>query len=295
MKRFFIFTFASLCAVCSHMDAQESTANKDTCYWKYSGIGGINLSQSALVNWSKGGENSASTNFYFNGSMAYTKKHWAWDNDFVFDYGLTFSEQNKWRKNIDKISFASKLGYSINKKWYYSMLIDFNSQLAKGYNYPNKDHYTSKLMAPAYSNLAFGIDYKPNDAYSFFMSPTTVRTTFVLDDSLSNIGAFGVDKTKKTKIQVGAYFKASAKKNLMENVDMISKLDLFTPYDKDFGNVDINWDLLLSFKINKLLTTTLNTTLRYYDKEHFINSEGENKGPKIQFKEILGMGFAYKF
>lgn len=278
--------------------AQETI--KDTSYWKLSGITGVNFSQTALVNWVAGGENSVATNLYLNGSLNYAKDKWAWNNDLALEYGIVHSEEYGWMKNADKISFTSKLGYQINKRWYYSFLGDFNSQFAKGYKYPNKDNWLSNFMAPAYSNIALGIDYKPNDAFSFFFSPATARFTFVLDDSLSNIGAFGVDPGDKVKIEAGTLLKASMKKTVMENVDVISNFSAFTPYSEDFGNVDINWEMMASFKINKLLTATLNTTLRYYDREHYVKvtdeyPNGIDKGPKIQFKEIFGLGLAYKF
>ncbi len=276
------------------VSAQE-TAPKDTSYWKLSGITGINLSQSALVNWVAGGENSVATNFYLNGSLNYAKDKWAWDNSLAVEYGIIYSDEYDWRKNADKISFTSKWGYQINKKFYYSLLGDFNTQFAKGYNYPNTENYLSTFMAPGYSNFALGIDYKPNDNYSIFISPITARLLFVQDDSLSKAGAFGITPGDKFQAEAGALLKASMKKTIMENVDVISKLDMFTPYNDRFGNVDINWEILFSLKINKFLTTTLNTTLRYYDKEHYISSDGVDEGPKVQFKEILGLGIAYRF
>ncbi len=303
----FGFYFQQLYAQVQHLEVTAKDAAgklqnitpKDTASgWKLDGITGINFGQAALVNWSAGGENTISGNFYLNGSLDYTKEKWSLDNDLVLNYGLIYSDENRWRKNADKISLSSKLGYKINKHWHYAFMIDFNSQFAKGYNYPNTVDYISTFMAPAYFNAALGFNYKPNEHYSLFISPITARTTFVLDDTLSHQGAFGMDIDQKIKVEPGAYLVATAKQNVMQNVDIISKLDMFTPYNSDFGNVDINWDLLVSFKINKLFTATLNTTLRYYDREHYIeliNGEKIDRGPKIQFKEIFGIGFAYNF
>ncbi|MDR2935906.1 MAG: DUF3078 domain-containing protein [Rikenellaceae bacterium] len=273
-------------------DAQTA---KDTSYWKLTGITGLNFSQAALVNWSAGGENSMALNVYLNGSLNYARDKWAWDNTLVLEFGETYAEEYDWRKNADKIAFTSKLGYQINKKWYYSLLGDFNSQFAKGYKYPNTDRYISTFMAPAYANVAFGIDYKPNDRFSLFMSPATAHGLFVRDDSLSRAGAFGITPGDRFRLDAGAMAKATLKQTIMTNVDLISALDLFTPYNRGLGNVDVNWEMLFSFKINKALTATLSTTLRYYDKEHFIDGDGMEKGPRIQFKELLGLGVAYRF
>ena len=77
----------------------------------------------------------------------------------------------------------------------------------------------------------------------------------------------------------------------MENVNQIINVDFFIPYNKQFGNVDMNWDVL----INKYLNATLNTTLKYDNDVKTINDEGEKRGAKVQFKDILGIGVAYNF
>ena len=261
------------------------TVQGDASGWKLSGITGVNFGQVALENWSAGGENSMSGNFYLNGTLDYAKNKWLWNNSLGLEYGLIYSEENDWRKNADKISFASKIGYQINPKWSYAFMIDFNSQFANGYNYPNRDNYISTFMAPAYSNLALGFNYKPNDKYALFLSPITARMTFVLNDSLSHAKAFGMDEDQKFRIEPGAYVVATTKQTLMENVEIISKLDMFTPYNDRFGHIDVNWEMLINFKINKLLTANLSTTVRYYEDEI----------KKVQFKEIFGLGFAYNF
>ena len=71
--------------------------------------------------------------------------------------------------------------------------------------------------------------------------------------------------------------------------------ELFTPYDKDFGNIDVNWDMMIAFKINKFLTTTLTTNLIYDDDIKTRESEGNKQGAKVQFREVLGFGLAYSF
>lgn len=180
---------------------------------------------------------------------------------------------------------------------------DFKSQFYKGYNYPDKDNYISNFFAPAYSTISVGFEYRPNTSYSVYLSPVAGKMTFVLDDSLSNVGAFGVEVGDKFKAELGASLKARAEKKIMENVNVISTLDLFTAYDDSFGNVDVTWDVLVSMKINKYLTATLNTTLKYDDdvssvKVHNKGTDNETKeirGPKVQFKEMFGLGIAYNF
>ena len=57
----------------------------------------------------------------------------------------------------------------------------------------------------------------------------------------------------------------------------------------------MNWDVLINMKINKYLNATPNTTLKYDNDVKTINDEGEKRGAKVQFKDILGIGVAYNF
>ena len=256
-----------------------------TSGWKYFGISGLTFGQTSLQNWAAGGNNTVSGNFVFNASMNYLKDKFFWDNNLAFEYGLVYSSSTDWMKAADKMNLTSIAGRNISKTLSISALLNFYSQFAKGYNYPDKERYISNFMAPAYLDLALGVSFKPNKNYSVFISPISERAIFVLNDSLSNIGAFGVKPGKKTKFEPGAYVLASTSQTLITNLNLISTLDLFTPYTKDFGHIDVNWNILLNYKINKLLTANLNTTLRYYEKEI----------RKVQFKEIFGIGITYKF
>ena len=287
---FCIFFMAPVCIQAQGARNPASTlsgyATKDTIPgWKHSGIAGITFGQTSLNNWAAGGDNTVTGNFILNASANYLKDKWFWDNNLLLEYGMIYSSAYDWQKATDKINFKSVAGRKFSDKWSVSFLVNFYTQLAKGYKYPDTEQYISAFMAPAYADAALGFTCKPNAHYSLFISPLAERAVLVLNDSLSSAGNFGVEPGKKVKWETGFYLTASAKKTIGENFSLISSLDLFTPYNKNFGKIDMNWNLLLNYKINKLLTATLNTTLRYYDAEI----------QKLQFKEILGLGLTYTF
>jgi Protein of unknown function (DUF3078). len=263
--------------------------------WDLNGVTGVNISQTTLVNWSAGGENSMAGNVYLNGSLKHKNGDWLWVNTLVLEYGLSKIESQGSRKTNDNIDFSTQLGYSISDKWFFTGMGSFKTQFYNGYNYPDKDNYISKFMAPAYSNLSLGAEFRPKSNYSLFISPASGKFTFVQDDLLSDLGAFGVTPGDKFRAEFGAYFKARAEQKVMENVSLISTVDLFTAYNDTFGDVDVNWDVLISMKINKYLSASLNTTLKYDNDIKTFDDEGNQRGAKIQFKEILGVGFAYSF
>lgn len=299
MKRLLFISVLIFCVAV--VNAQDDKTKLEDGKWYLKGVTGLNLSQTALSNWSAGGESSIAGTAYLNGTLTRKSGNWLWGNALALEYGLTDTETQGTRKVSDKIDFTTQLGYSTNNKWFYTVMGDFKSQFAKGYNYSDagRSEYISKFMAPGYSNISLGIEYRPNTVYSIYFSPSAGKLTFVQDDYLSGLGSFGVDPGDKFKAEFGAYLKGRFQKKIMENVELISTADFFTAYNKSFGNIDVNWDLLVSMKINKFLSATVNTTLKYDDdvKTIKIDDDGtETKwGPRVQFKEMLGIGLAYNF
>ena len=197
-------------------------------------------------------------------------------------------------KSSDKIDFNSKIGYATGKHWNYTLLLNFKSQFAPGYNYPNTDAAISRFLAPAYINLALGMDYKKNDI-SLFISPATGKFTVVADDSLSMAGAFGVDPGKKFRSEFGAMLKFNAKTEVVKNVTAQTKLDLFSNYFHNPQNIDIDWSVLINMKINEFLSANLITQLIYDDDVKILDPDTGKSAPRVQFMEMFGLGLSAKF
>ena len=209
-------------------------------------------------------------------------------------------------KTDDKIDFLSKYGREAFKNFFYAALLNFKTQMAPGYNYPNDSVKISNFFAPAYLVGALGMDYKPNGYFSAFVAPLTAKFTFVNDTSLSNAGAFGVTPGEKMKSEFGGYLRVIFSKNdfkneLLKNVSFTTKIDLFSNYLDKPQNIDVNWETQIAMKVNKYLSVNFNTQLLYDDNTKIKvdrNNDGvldPNPGSRIQFKEILGVGFSYKF
>ena len=293
MKRIYIVMLFAALATITY--AQTDDKGYQEGAWVLKGVTGLNMSQTAMANWSAGGENSIAGNAYLNASLTHKKGNWLWVTNMVLDDGLSKTKSQGMRKSSDKIGLATQLGYSTDNVWFYTLMGDLNTQFAKGYDYPDKEHQISNFFAPAYSNIALGMEWRPKSNYSLLLSPVSTKMTFVTDDYLSDLGAFGVDPGDHFKIEGGAFVKARAELPVMENVNLITTADFFTPYSKDFGNIDVNWDVLISMKINKVLSATINTTLKYDNDVKTFDDNGVKKGAKVQFKEVLGIGLAYNF
>jgi hypothetical protein len=270
--------------------------------WKSGGMINLNMSQTSLTNWAAGGQSSIAINGLLNLHDQYKKGNSLWENFLDLAYGSMKQGDANWWKSDDKIAFTSKYGYKAAKSFYIAGLVDFKTQFAKGYNYPNDSVMISRFMAPGYLLGALGVEYRPGDNFDVFLAPFTGKFTFVLDQTLSDSGAFGVKRGENVFSEFGGYLRIFAKKDLMENISIQTNLDLFSNYLNNPQNIDVNWRVLLSLKVNKYFSATISTEMIYDDDIKIVEDKNNNgivepgeKGPRLQFKEVLAIGLAYKF
>lgn len=310
MKRIKILLFFILGTI-SLSNAQDATTTKADTVWRTGGLFSSSFNQVSLLNWAAGGQDAMSLNNIISLYAKYNKGKMAWDNTLDMGYGIIKQGDEKIRKNDDRLELNSKLGYKINEtKFYYTILFNFRSQFAEGFNYPRTDSslYISKFAAPAFTLFSIGIDYKPADYFSLFISPITARGIIVNDKRLSDEGAFGVEKGEKFRLEAGAYLNTRFQKDIVKNVNFMTKLDLFSNYQEDPQNVDVNWEVLISMKVNSFISVSLGTQLIYDDNTQIglyktVNGaevpvtrlDGTQKtGPRVQFRQIFGVGLTYK-
>lgn len=294
--------------VVSSLEASDEVS--DTTAWFTGGTTALNFSQVYLQNWAAGGQSSVSGTALVQLFANYRSGSFVWDNNLDLAYGLLRQgEEGVVIKTDDRIDFTSKFGQKASEKWYYSGLVNFRTQFAPGYEIadgvPDQNNLISDLLAPAFTIVALGMDYKPNNKFTAFISPATYKLTVVLNDSLASVGAFGVDPGQNFRSEVGGYVRLGYTSEVIENVSLTTRIDLFSNYFNNPQNIDVNWEMLISMKINKYLSATIATQLFYDDdimlqkKDPILDADGNvidsGRGPGVQFKEVLGIGFNYKF
>jgi hypothetical protein len=259
-------------------------------------MAGLNLSQVALVNWSQGGENSQAVSAVTLLRLSYAKEKSAWDNVLSLGYGVQKKGSDPTSKMNDEIDFLSKYGYKTSEKWFISGLFNFKTQFYKGYKGEGDDRILiSDLMAPAYLSFNLGMEYKPNEHFFLLLSPIGIKTTIVNNEELSAQGAFGVDPGETFRAEMGAAARIGLNFEIMKNVTLNTSADLFSNLLNKPGNIDVNWRALIDMKINEFLSANITMNLLYDDDIDYIDAEGLNQGPRVQFKEVLAVGIALKF
>ncbi len=274
---------------------QQAGDKEDTLGWHTGGSGNLTFSQVALYQWSAGGEPSLSGVALFNLYVNHFTLTSSWRNTLDLGYGLN-RQGEMTRKSNDKIEFTSQYGLKASEKWEYSGLLNFRTQFANGYQYfgDTARSRISDFFAPAYLTASLGMNYHPDKHLSVFLSPVALKLTFVMDDSLSAEGQFGVDPGKQFRAEFGGYVKVGYDIEVAKNVTLASKIDFFSNYLDHPQNIDINFEILLDMKVNEFLSATVSTNGIYDDDIELIRKDG-TMGPGWQIKEVLGVGLSYKF
>lgn len=278
--------------------AQDATpADTTASKWKFGGLYSFTTTQTSLTNWNAGGTNSVNLAGLLRQSADYDGPKWQWSNTLDANYAINIQGAST-LKTGDKLEITSRLDRNINTSgsWTTSLFANFRTQFADGFKEAEDVKPISTWMSPGYLTAGVGFTHKSN-GLELYLSPVTMKQTYVLDDSLSAAGSFGVEAGEKLRTELGAYLNATYTRNLREGVDLTSNLNLFSNYLEKPQNIDVSWETILLMEVWGPLSVSLQLHL-IYDDDILVqnpNAAGDNQSPGLQVKEVLGVGLAYSF
>ncbi len=273
-------------------------------YWTNGILTQINLSQVSLTNWAEGGTANVSLNGLIDAHANYDKNNMIFENRLKLSYGFIqsfdkdLSIPEQFKKSDDKIQLDSKWGYKMVDRLYFSALFNFRTQMTPTYEYVTGEgdvqvkNLKSKIMAPGYLSLGIGINYKPFNCLSINVSPVTGNFVFVTEQALREVYGNAPDQMVRTELgaQIKIDFAYSYK-----TFKIGSNLTLFSDYLNNPENIKVYWDVDASLALNRFFTLTLRTNLIYDDVIKITDPKTGIASPRVQFKEIVGLGFTYTF
>jgi hypothetical protein len=276
-------------------------------YWKFRSDNSYLLSQGIISNWASGGENNISSVLDITEALSYNNKATKVSSATTARFALGFQASGRSfdiKKNLDIIEINSKLNHKAFGKFDLTGLFQFKSQFLPGYNYPNDSVKVSKFFNPGIFIFGYGLEYKPVKNTSISFSPVSYRGTFVPDTSI-NQTKFGIAADKRSKNELGAYLTINSKVSLFHKVDMTNRIQLFSNFLSKPQNVDVDWEVIATTSLNWFTDLRLNVHLVYddntllpvYDRgEPVLGPDGkQKKAPMLQFKELLGLSFVFRF
>ncbi|MFA5713424.1 MAG: DUF3078 domain-containing protein, partial [Bacteroidales bacterium] len=255
----------------------------------------VGFSQLSLTNWAAGGNNSIALNgrlnIYRNCEIS---DEMFWENRLQLGYGFIQAFGEHFKKSDDQIILDSKWGYKAIKNLFASALFNFRSQMTNGYSYPSGSDpiLISGPFAPAYFSLGVGMDWKPIKQFSLNFSPLTGNLVVIANEELRTKYGNRVDQL--AKLELGAQLKLDYQHQISKRLTINSALNLFSDYLNNPQRIKVYWDLFLDSKINRYFSFNIKTNLIYDHNILIENSEGV-AAPRVQFKEMLSVGFSYTF
>ena len=261
-------------------------------YWTKKANALLQFSQNYVSsNWYQGGNSNFAFLSIITGETNYdNRKNIQWDNRFEWRTGLSSIIGNTKRKvmiNDDILRYNTKFGLKAGGNWYYSVSGELSTQLFDSYKSITSDEFKGRLFTPVRANLGVGMDYKYKKIFSLMLAPVAFKYIYMSDTANVNPNLFGIKKGENKLKQIGSSFRAQLNIVPARNWNLDSKLTFYTDYKK----VEIDWEIVNNFIINRFLTTRISINPRYDNT--IILKNGEKT--KIQLKELMSIGFSYRF
>ncbi|MFV5687468.1 DUF3078 domain-containing protein [Flavobacterium sp. ZT3R25] len=272
-----------LLLVVNFINAQE-TSNDTIKLWTKKGNISLLFNQTAFNSkWLGGGTSNLAGNFGLNYDFNYKKGDVIWDNKFIAAYGLTKVTGSKISKTDDRLELNSLWGKKAKGDWYYSLFFNFKTQMDVGYD---KDGNTiSHFFSPAYIQFGPGIWWKKSNNLSVNFSPATAKL-IVVHDHFTDFGpSFGVLQGDNSRLEFGASISGYYKFNVMTNISVENRVNLYSNYLDKPQNIDIDYQMNILMRINKYITANLALQGIYDD----------NTIKAVQVREVFGLGVNYGF
>jgi len=281
MKKIGLILFMFLVSVSHSQKKKQDTVPQPK--WKVSGRLNFIFNQSSFSNWASGGQNTVAGNMNLNYDFNYKQENINWDTRIITGYGLSYISEKGYRKTDDRFELNTLLGIKTKEFWFLSFIGNFRTQYTKGFDYKQEPNVlVSEFLAPAYLTFGPGMLFKKSDDLSLNIAPATARYTFV-NDFFS--GKFGVDKGKNTAFSLGFNLSGYYKFKIMENIEMENILAMYSDYLANVGNVDLDYQTNIRFKVNNHIKMHMT----------FHTIIDDNSSSKIQFRQLFGLGVNYNF
>ena len=248
-------------------------------------------------NWYQGGNN----NLNILGQLYYNVKlNQEYHPNLLFDFtsqyklGLNSAPDDSLRSysiSDDLLQLNTTLGIKAVKRWYYTFTGQFKTQLLNSYT-SNTRNLRSALLSPGELTAGVGMTYNYNNPQKTFtfdasLAPVSYNLKTCINTKLDET-AYGIKEGHKTVSKYGSSAELKLFWKMTSNISLRSRFFTFS----DYNVIQADWENTLLFEINRFLTTQIYAHLRYDSQG--IRAEDSN-WKKLQLKEILSIGFAYKF
>ena len=240
-------------------------------------------------NWYQGGSSSFAGLLIAKGQIGYYTERFTWENTGEWRAGAsTVSADSLHKVNTtdDLLRLYSKANLRIAPKIFTSVSAEIETRLLPTYK-SNSMELKSGPFSPFRFNAALGLDFKPVANLSISVSPLSYKVIHIMDTARVKGTDYGLETGQRTQHNVGSSVRVEYLWKPVREVALETKFYAYTNY----RHVELDLEVNCDFIINRWLSARLTLHPRY---DTSVIMEGDTHA-KIQFRELLSLGFAHKF
>ncbi|MCM1110628.1 MAG: DUF3078 domain-containing protein [Clostridium sp.] len=280
----------------SASQASDMNLNIGRYNWLNTFSASLQFSQAYISpNWYQGGNNNLNmiANLYWNIKLNEAfHPNTLFETTVQYKLGLNSAPDDSLRNysiSEDLFQISSKYGYKAVRHWYYSLMLDFRTQLLNSYA-SNTRNLTSSFLSPGDLKIGAGMTYeisKKNFSFNASISPLSWNMKTCLSSRLNETN-FGIEPGHVAVHSFGSSTNCKMTWKIAYNINYTSTLNAFTNYEYFTGD----WEHTVSFDVNRFLTTQIYVHMRYDTQTP---RQADNDWHKFQVKEIFSFGLSYRF
>lgn len=240
-------------------------------------------------NWYQGGSSSFAGLGIAKGQVSYITDRFTWENTGEWRIGgstVSADSLHKVNTTDDLLRLYSKANLRIVPKLFTSLSAEMETRLLPTYK-SNSMELKSAPFSPFRFTAAFGIDYKPVKNLSVSFSPISYKVIHIADSARVKSTDYGLETGRRTQHNIGSSVRLEYTWKPVREVAIETRFYTYTNY----RNVEVDLEVNCDFIINRFLSARLMLHPRY---DSSVVMEGD-KHAKIQFRELISIGFAHKF
>jgi hypothetical protein len=240
-------------------------------------------------NWYQGGSSSFAGLGIAKGQISYIGDRFTWENFGEWRIGgstISADSLHKVNTTDDMLRLYSKANLRIVPKLFTSLSAEIETRLLPTYK-SNSSELKSGPFSPFRFNAAVGLDYKPVAGLSISFSPLSYKVIHIMDSARVRVQDYGIAAGKRTQHNIGSSVRVEYTWKPVREVSLETRFYMYTNYHY----VEIDLEANCDFIINRFLSARLMLHPRF---DSSVIMEGDTRA-RIQFRELLSIGFAHKF
>lgn len=258
--------------------------------WRREAVIMLQVTQNYVTNnWYQGGSSSFAGLGTAKGQISYISDQFTWENTGEWRMGGTTIANDSLHKvntTDDMFRVYTKANLRIIPKLFASVSGELETRLLPTYR-SNSNELKSGPFSPVRFNAAVGIDWKPVKRLSLSVSPLSYKVIHIRDTARVRVTDYGLKEGQQTQHNIGSSVRLEYTWKPVREVELEMRFFTYTNY-KD---VEIDLEVNCDFIINRFLSARLQLHPRY---DSSVIMKGD-KHAKLQFRELLSIGFAHKF